>query len=169
MSLLAAEQATSRRVVADMFINLGRRNQRLVNRLLKGLTVLEQHHGRLIGYRGDGHLQTRHRLYFGRAHLLEELLEFAFRLGCGLRQGHGHDHVCVELTDDLALIRDVIMQIGHSRIPVYENNPESIIGMVLAKTDLGIGRRYADELVADSELRIGIFDQGMVSMQVLAF
>ena len=40
---LAAEQANSRRVVADMFVNLGRRNQRLVNRLLKGLTVLEQH------------------------------------------------------------------------------------------------------------------------------
>ena len=39
---LAAEQAASRRVVADMFVNLGRRNQRLVNRLLKGLTGLEQ-------------------------------------------------------------------------------------------------------------------------------
>jgi len=39
---LAAEQAGSRRVVADMFVNLGRRNQKLLNRMLKGLTVLER-------------------------------------------------------------------------------------------------------------------------------
>ncbi|MEM1331922.1 MAG: ATP-binding protein [Actinomycetota bacterium] len=40
---LAAGQAESRRVVADMFVNLGRRNQRLVGRLLNGLSTLEQH------------------------------------------------------------------------------------------------------------------------------
>jgi len=40
---LAAGQAESRRVVADMFVNLGRRNQRLVGRLLNGLATLEQH------------------------------------------------------------------------------------------------------------------------------
>ncbi|MEL6891147.1 MAG: ATP-binding protein, partial [Actinomycetota bacterium] len=39
---LAAEQAESRRVVADMFVNLGRRNQRLVGKMLSGLTGLEQ-------------------------------------------------------------------------------------------------------------------------------
>ena len=39
---LAAEQAGSRRVVADMFVNLGRRNQKLVNRLLRRLSAIEQ-------------------------------------------------------------------------------------------------------------------------------
>lgn len=39
---LAVEQAASRRVVADMFVNLGRRNQKLLNRMLKGLTSLER-------------------------------------------------------------------------------------------------------------------------------
>ncbi len=39
---LAAGQAASRRVVADMFVNLGRRNQRLVGRLLNGLSQLER-------------------------------------------------------------------------------------------------------------------------------
>ncbi len=39
---LASEQAAARRVVADMFVNLGRRNQKLLNRMLNGLTQLER-------------------------------------------------------------------------------------------------------------------------------
>lgn len=40
---LATEQALSRRNVADMFVNLGRRNQQLLQRILGQLTQLEQH------------------------------------------------------------------------------------------------------------------------------
>ncbi len=39
---LAAEQAASRRTVADMFVNLGRRNQKLLTRILSYLDSLEQ-------------------------------------------------------------------------------------------------------------------------------
>lgn len=39
---LATEQALSRRNVADMFVNLGRRNQQLLQRILKLLTRLER-------------------------------------------------------------------------------------------------------------------------------
>ncbi len=39
---LAAEQAVGRRNVADMFVNLGRRNQQLLHRILNQLTRLEQ-------------------------------------------------------------------------------------------------------------------------------
>lgn len=39
---LAGEQAASRRVVAEMFVNLGRRNQKLLNRLLASLDSLER-------------------------------------------------------------------------------------------------------------------------------
>ncbi|MEM7323285.1 MAG: ATP-binding protein [Actinomycetota bacterium] len=40
---LATEQALSRRNVADMFVNLGRRNQQLLQRILSQLTQLQQH------------------------------------------------------------------------------------------------------------------------------
>ncbi len=39
---LAGEQAASRRVVADMFVNLGRRNQKLLMRILSYLDTLEK-------------------------------------------------------------------------------------------------------------------------------
>ena len=59
---LAAEQAGSRRIVADMFVNLGRRNQRLINRLLKRLTALEQDErdpDKLAGLYDIDHVATR--------------------------------------------------------------------------------------------------------------
>ena len=61
---LAAEQAGSRRIVADMFVNLGRRNQRLINRLLKRLTALEQDErdpDKLAGLYEIDHVATRMR------------------------------------------------------------------------------------------------------------
>jgi signal transduction histidine kinase len=61
---LAVEQASSRRVVADMFVNLGRRNQKLLNRMLKGLTLLEreeQDPDKLAALYQVDHLATRMR------------------------------------------------------------------------------------------------------------
>ncbi|NNE12527.1 MAG: phosphoenolpyruvate carboxylase, partial [Ilumatobacter sp.] len=55
--------------------------------------------------------------------------------------------------EQLALLHDM-----HARWPFFRamlNN----MGMVLAKTDLGVGRRYADALVGDGELREQIFGQ----------
>lgn len=39
----------------------------------------------------------------------------------------------IELTDDLALIRQAIGEAGHSRIPVYEGNLDHIVGILYAK------------------------------------
>jgi phosphoenolpyruvate carboxylase len=53
----------------------------------------------------------------------------------------------------VALLHDM-----HDRWPFFRamlNN----MGMVLAKTDLGIGRRYAEDLVDDTDLRTAIFGQ----------
>jgi signal transduction histidine kinase len=61
---LAVEQAGSRRVVADMFVNLGRRNQKLLNRMLKGLTLLEREEedpDKLAALYQVDHLATRMR------------------------------------------------------------------------------------------------------------
>jgi len=39
----------------------------------------------------------------------------------------------IQLTDDLAEVRDFIAQAGHSRIPVYEENLDQIAGLLYAK------------------------------------
>lgn len=39
----------------------------------------------------------------------------------------------IQLTDDLASVRDFIAQAGHSRIPVYEENLDQIAGLLYAK------------------------------------
>jgi signal transduction histidine kinase len=62
--LLAGEQAASRRNVGDMFMNLGRRNQKLLNRLLKDLSELERTQedaDTLAALYGIDHLATRMR------------------------------------------------------------------------------------------------------------
>jgi signal transduction histidine kinase len=61
---LAVEQAGSRRVVAEMFVNLGRRNQKLLNRMLKGLALLERNEpdpDKLAALYQVDHLATRMR------------------------------------------------------------------------------------------------------------
>ena len=61
---LAGEQAASRRNVGDMFMNLGRRNQKLLNRLLKDLSELERTQedaDTLAALYGIDHLATRMR------------------------------------------------------------------------------------------------------------
>src|SRR5690606_10531679 len=39
----------------------------------------------------------------------------------------------IELTDDLPAIRQLIIEAGHSRIPVYRENLDSIVGILIVK------------------------------------
>ena len=55
----------------------------------------------------------------------------------------------IEYTDDLSVIRDFINHAGHSRIPVYTDNLDSIEGILYVK-DLV---QFLGEQVADFELR----------------
>ena len=43
------------------------------------------------------------------------------------------DIVCVDAKEPFGAILDVVLKSGHSRIPVYENNIDNIIGLVYAK------------------------------------
>jgi len=55
------------------------------------------------------------------------------------------DIVAVNIKDDLQAILDTITQAGHSRIPVYEENIDKIIGLVYAKDLLSeINKDIAD-------------------------
>ena len=55
----------------------------------------------------------------------------------------------IELTDDLAAIRSFIDKVGHSRIPVYEENLDHLVGVLYVK-DLV---RYLGEDASDFKLR----------------
>jgi len=55
------------------------------------------------------------------------------------------DVVAVNVDDDLQRILETIIQAGHSRIPVYEENIDKIVGLIYAKDLLDqIGRNASD-------------------------
>ena len=60
------------------------------------------------------------------------------------------DLVAIKVDDDLQTILDTITKAGHSRIPVYENNIDNIIGLVYAKDLLShIGKDIKDFNIRD--------------------
>jgi CBS domain containing-hemolysin-like protein len=60
------------------------------------------------------------------------------------------DMVAVKVDDDLSDILETISRAGHSRIPVYEDNIDNIIGLVYAKDLLGqIGKDPKDFKLRD--------------------
>ena len=59
----------------------------------------------------------------------------------------------IEMTDDLAVIREVIMQIGHSRIPVYQDNLDNIIGILYVKDLVSYLGRDVQAFALDELLR----------------
>ena len=54
-----------------------------------------------------------------------------------------------KLTDDLVLIREFIVQVGHSRIPVFEHNLDHIVGVLYVKDLVP----YLGEDASDFQLR----------------
>ena len=63
----------------------------------------------------------------------------------------------LELSDDLATIREFIETAGHSRIPVWEGDPDHILGILYAKDLLAFVGRDAKEFKLKSILRPAIF------------
>jgi len=60
------------------------------------------------------------------------------------------DLVAIKVDDDLQTVLDTITKAGHSRIPVYENNIDNIIGLVYAKDLLShIGKDIQDFKIRD--------------------
>jgi CBS domain containing-hemolysin-like protein len=55
------------------------------------------------------------------------------------------DMVTVSRDDELATVLDTILRVGHSRIPVYGDDRDTIVGLVYAKDVLGRLHRNGDE------------------------
>ncbi|MCK4691791.1 MAG: HlyC/CorC family transporter [Desulfuromonadales bacterium] len=63
------------------------------------------------------------------------------------------DMVCIDAEEPLSTILKVILQSGHSRIPIYRGNNDHIIGLVYAKDLLCFWGQPLDELPLDDVLR----------------
>jgi CBS domain containing-hemolysin-like protein len=60
------------------------------------------------------------------------------------------DIVAVEVSSDLQTVLDIINSAGHTRVPVYEENIDNIIGLIYAKDLLsGVGKENADFRLRD--------------------
>ncbi|MGB3737014.1 MAG: ATP-binding protein [Ilumatobacter sp.] len=163
---LAAEQAGSRRVVADMFVNLGRRNQRLVNRLLKRLTILERDErdpDKLAGLYEIDHVVTRMRRNAESLLVLagasqsrkwDRPVEVYDITQAALSEVEGYERVEIIAGDDFQIHGDVVADLTHLLAEVVENavsfSPPS------APVDVSIRRIGDDHLVSVSDLGVGM-------------
>lgn len=130
---LAAEQAGSRRIVADMFVNLGRRNQRLVNRLLKRLTNLEHDErdpDKLAGLYEIDHLVTRMRRNAESLLVLagasqsrkwDRPVEAYDIARAALSEVEGYERVEIVANDDFEVHGDAVADLTHLLAEVVEN------------------------------------------------
>jgi predicted regulator of Ras-like GTPase activity (Roadblock/LC7/MglB family)/signal transduction histidine kinase len=162
---LAAAQAASRRMVADMFVNLGRRNQRLVARLLNGLSTLElgeQDPDALAALYDLDHTATRmrrnaesllvlagasHARRFDRPVAMEDVAQAA------ISEVENYQRVSINVNGDDRIDGAAVSDVTHLLAELVENAlafspPNSVVeivagrtasGYVVAVTDHGIG------------------------------
>lgn len=63
------------------------------------------------------------------------------------------DMVCVDANQPLSALLDAILKSGHSRIPIYRENNDNIIGLVYAKDLLRFWGRPLEEISLENVLR----------------
>ena len=168
---LAAEQAGSRRIVADMFVNLGRRNQRLINRLLKRLTLLEQDErdpDKLAGLYEIDHVATRMRRNAesllvlagaGQSRRWDHPVDVYDIARGALSEVEGYERVLIDTVDDLEIHGDVVADLTHLLAELVENAlafspPETAVELVASKDADGYVVVVADRGVGMSETQL---------------
>ncbi|MEL6892006.1 MAG: ATP-binding protein [Actinomycetota bacterium] len=175
---LAGEQAESRRVVADMFVNLGRRNQRLLTRMLKDLTQLErneQNPDTLSSLYDIDHLATRMRRNAesllilagaGQARRRRKPVNLYDVCRAALAEVEDYQRVELDASPDVFIHGDHVADLTHllaelienalsfspAGSPVYVMSRSTVRGFVIAIADEGIG--MSAELLAEANERI---------------
>lgn len=163
---LAAEQAGSRRVVADMFVNLGRRNQRLVNRLLKRLTILERDErdpDKLAGLYEIDHVVTRMRRNAESLLVLagasqsrkwDRPVDVYSIAQAALSEVEGYERVEIVAGEEFQIHGDVVSDLTHLLAEVVENavsfSPPSV------PVEVSIRRDGENHLVTVTDLGVGM-------------
>ena len=163
---LAAEQAGSRRVVADMFVNLGRRNQRLVNRLLKRLTTLERDErdpDKLAGLYEIDHVVTRMRRNAESLLVLagasqsrkwDRPVEVYNIAQAALSEVEGYERVEIIPDDDFQIHGDVVADLTHLLAEIVENAVS--FSPPTAPVEVSIRRVGDDRLVSVCDVGVGM-------------
>ncbi len=162
---LASEQAASRRTVADMFVNLGRRNQRLLMRILDyldGLEANEKNPEALEQLFKIDHLATRMRrnaeslivLAGAReARVFDQPVAIAEVVRSALGEVEGYERVDLDVRTDKLIDGLAVADAAHLLAELIENSltfspPSSRVvvsaadspkGFVIAVADAGIG------------------------------
>jgi signal transduction histidine kinase len=175
---LAVEQAGSRRVVADMFVNLGRRNQKLLNRMLKGLTLLEREEedpDKLAALYQVDHLATRMRrnaesllILAGapQARSWDQSVPIYDVINASLAEVENYDRVDVDSSEGELVKGEFVADLAHMLAELTENAlafspPGSRVEVVAQQTrrgyaiivnDRGIG--MPSEAIAEANQRI---------------
>ncbi len=130
---LATQQAASRRIVGDMFVNLGRRNQKLLIRILKTMDRLEENETdpqRLADLYKVDHLATRMRRNaesllvlagaqtsrrFSRPATMGDVVRAA------LTEVEHYERVDVSVNDSVELVPEAVADVGHLIAELIEN------------------------------------------------
>lgn len=173
---LASEQAASRRTVADMFVNLGRRNQRLLMRILDyldGLEANEEDPETLERLFKIDHLATRMRrnaesllvLAGAReARVFDDPVAIADVVRSALGEVEGYERVDLDVRTDKLIDGSAVADTAHLLAELIENSlafspPSSRVtvtaadspkGFVVAVADTGIGMS-TEAMVAANE------------------
>ena len=63
------------------------------------------------------------------------------------------DMVCVDAAEPFSLVLDAVLKSGHSRIPIYKENNDNIIGLVYAKDLLRYWGQPLDDIKLEEVLR----------------
>jgi signal transduction histidine kinase len=175
---LVGEQAAARRSIADMFMNLGRRNQKLLNRLLRNLDRLERNEEDpdvLAALYDIDHITTRMRRNAESLLVLagaEQSRSFAKPAPAGdvvraaLAEVENYQRVTVTGDGSQLLTGECVADVAHLTAELIENAlafspPESMVqvstrmtprGYIIVVTDSGVG--MSAEKMADSNQRI---------------
>ncbi len=176
---LAGEQAASRAVVAHMFVNLGRRNQKLLMRMLESLDELEREESdpdRLARLYDVDHLATRMRrnaeslLILADAGVVRRFdgpVPVSELLRSTMAEVAEFERVQLRIMDDVELAGDVAADIGHLLAELTENalrfsppsEPVEIVarytrmGYIVAVLDSGMGLTPAEIVEANAQVR----------------
>ena len=174
---LAGEQAASRAVVANMFVNLGRRNQKLLLRLLSNLGALEGGEtdaDRLAMLYEADHLATRMRrnaesllILAGAqtARVFEQPVAASTLMRSALAEVEGYSRVKVNIVDEVLIGGAYVTDLSHLVAELVENalkfsaptdEVEVIarftrVGYILAVVDQGLGMTK-EEIIAANRL-----------------
>jgi len=94
---------------------------------------------------------------FSQKEMIDNIFEFD-DLDVGDIMTHRTEMTAIEVTRSLAEVAELAVENGYSRIPVFEDDPDSIVGILYAKDLLKyVGQKLPEELTIDKVMRKALY------------